>query len=94
MCGGICGPTGSMGRLAASKPVKQRKVPYNNHQGTVIAAYTTSRDIVEIYKSKKNNNYTVTWHMGLSSGAASYTRKSEAMNEYNRKVPGKFKIVT
>jgi len=93
MCGGICGPTGSTsGRLAPSKSVKQRKVPYNNHNGTVIASYKTSRDSVEMYKGKNNSNYTVSWHLGLSSGAASYTRKFDAVREYNRKVPDKFKI--
>ena len=76
-----------------SKPVKQRKVPYNDYRGTVIASYKTNRTSVELYKCKEGNNFTVSWRGVLSSGAATYTVKSNAVSEYNGKVPDKFKII-
>jgi len=97
MCGGICGPTESTGydyRSASfdNKPVKQRKVPYNDYRGTVIASYKTNRTSVELYKCKEGNNFTVSWRGSLSSGAATYTKKSNAIREYNGKVPERYKI--
>jgi hypothetical protein len=89
MCGGICGPTDNAPKdyYHSKKPIKQRKVPYKDYRGTVIASYRTARSSVELYKSKSSGEYVVTWHSALSSGAATYTDKTYATNEYNRKVP-------
>ena len=89
MCGGICGPTNNVSKdySVSKKPAKQRKVPYKDYRGTVIASYRTARSYVELYKSKSSGEYVVTWGSVLSSGAATYTDKTYALNEYNRKVP-------
>lgn len=91
MCGGICGPTNNTPKnyYSNKKPIKQRKVPYEDYRGTVIASYRTARSSVELYKSKKSGEYTVSWRSALSSGAAVYKDKTYAINEYNRKVPEK-----
>ncbi len=81
---------------AAAKQTKQRKVPYKNHSGTVLASYEGVRAFVEMYRTDKDkrydDSYMVSWHIGLSSGAASYTKKSNAIREYNSKVPSKYRI--
>ena len=89
MCGGICGPTDNVPKdySVSKKSIKQRKVPYEDYRGTVIASYRTARSHVELYKSKTTGGYVVTWGSALSSGAATYTDKTYALNEYNRKVP-------
>jgi len=95
MCGGICGPTGeniSRNSYHNNKPIKQRKVPYENHSGTVLASCTGVNTFVEMCQHKKDKSYIVSWHGNLSSGAASYTNKRNAISEYNSKVPDKFKI--
>ena len=90
MCGGVCGPasptTGNR-YYSNEKPVKQRKVPYKDYRGTVIASYQTAKSHVELYKSKTTGEYVVTWDSVLSSGVATHTDKTYALNEYNRRVP-------
>ena len=99
MCGGICGPTGekvdwnSRYYRRAVKKIKQRKVPYNNHSGKVLASWEGQRMFVEMYKSKYNGEYVVSWSSVSSSGAATYKYKRNAISEYNKHVPKERRIL-
>jgi hypothetical protein len=92
MDGGICGPQNN-GTTNHSRDItiKQRKVPYKDHSGTVLASYEGPRVFVKMYQAK-NKNYITSWYSILSSGSASYTNKINAIREYNSKVSSKYKI--
>jgi len=98
MCGGICGPAGEMSgysRYAPTKKksIKQRKVPYTDASGNkIVACWEGTRQFVKLYKSKKHGEWIASWSSVLSSGAAVYKNKSNAISEYNQKVPDKYKI--
>jgi hypothetical protein len=92
MCGGICGPSGPTTgkRYAARKPI-ERKTPYKSVNGKVLAYNDTGSMVVELSENK-NGGYTVSWHSILSSGAAGYTKKVNAIREYNSHVPNEKRI--
>ena len=93
MCGGICGPPGESSDWSSNwfrqplKKIKQRKVPYKNHSGTVLAEWEGQRMFVQMYQSKRDGDYVVSWSSVLSSGAASWKGRKYAVQEYNKHVP-------
>ena len=103
MCAGVAGPGGPPNEYRSSyvkeprrtgygakkklKFIKQRRVPYNNHSGNVVACWEGHKKFAQLYQSKKTGEWIASWSSVLSSGSAGWKSRRQATIEYNKHVP-------
>lgn len=97
MCYGVTGPStdekplNRSTKFATHKSGFVRKTPYKGIWGTVLEYYQLPHGYIELFKSKNDNEYHISWSEGLSSGGDRCENKYRAYSKFKNLLPRKEK---